>query len=75
MKGRLLEKLKNFSLKKRELETLLKNLGFEKQAGKGSHEKWLKAKLPPIIIATHSKEVPAYQLRQVIKVLKIGGIL
>lgn len=75
MKQKLLPKLLNLSLKKRELETLLKELGFKKKSGKGSHEKWLRDGLPPIVIATHSKEAHAYQLKQVIQVLRIGDLL
>ncbi len=74
-KRKLLEKLKNLTVKNGELETLLNWLGFIKKAGKGSHEKWIKQGFPPIVIATHDKEVKPYQLKQVIKVLKVGGVL
>lgn len=68
-------KLLNLTIKKRELESLLARLGFVHKPGKGSHMKWIKQGLPPIILATHSKEVKPYQLRQVIQVLKSGGLL
>lgn len=75
MSGHELEKLLNNAIKGKELETLLLRLGFKKRAGKGSHVKWIKKGLPPIVIATHSKEVKPYQLKQVIQVLRIGGLL
>ncbi len=75
MSGSELEKLSNHTIKSRELETLLLRLGFQKKSGKGSHVKWIKEGLPPIVIATHSKEVKPYQLKQVIQVLRIGGFL
>lgn len=75
MSGDALEKLLNSTIKSKELEALLLRLGFQKKAGKGSHMKWIKKGLPPIVIATHSKEVKPYQLKQVIQVLRIGGLL
>jgi predicted RNA binding protein YcfA (HicA-like mRNA interferase family) len=70
----LLEKLGRFSIKKKELETLLSRLGFSLKPGKGSHAKWIKPGLPPIVIATHDKDLKDYQIRQVINVLKMGGM-
>lgn len=75
MRRDLLEKLERYAIKKRELETLLSSMGFVGKPGKGSHMKWVKQGLPPIIVATHDKEVKPYLMRQVIKVLKIGGVL
>ena len=75
MAGNELKKLLNHTIKSKELETLLLRLGFHKKPGKGSHMKWVKEGLPPIIIATHSKEVKPYQLKQVIQVLKIGDLI
>jgi len=74
-KEKLLGKLQNLTLKKAELATLLNSLGFIMKPGKGSHEKWVKLGFPPIVLATHDKEVKPYQLRQVIQVLKLGGLL
>jgi predicted RNA binding protein YcfA (HicA-like mRNA interferase family) len=71
----LIEKLESYSIKRRELETLLSNLGFVGKPGKGSHMKWIKRRFPPIIIASHDKEIKPYLIRQVIRVLKIGGVL
>lgn len=62
-------------IKKRELEALLVSLGFARKPGKGSHIKWIRQGFPPLIIASHDKEVKPYLNRQVIRVLKIGGIL
>ena len=70
MKDKRFEKLLNLTITKQDLESLLIRLGFEKKPGKGSHVKWLKAHCPPIIVATHSKEIKHYQLRQIIKILK-----
>jgi predicted RNA binding protein YcfA (HicA-like mRNA interferase family) len=75
VKAKLIEKLKSLSLKKEELKTLLGSMGFGRRSGKGSHERWIKRGLPPIVIATHDKEVKPYQLKQVLKVLKIGGLI
>ena len=75
VKNTLVEKLIRLSIKKKELDTLLGQLGFERKSGKGSHEKWLKESFPPIILATHDKEVKPYQLRQVIKILQEGGLI
>jgi predicted RNA binding protein YcfA (HicA-like mRNA interferase family) len=70
-----IEKLLNFTIKSKELEVLLLRLGFQKKTGKGSHVKWVKKGLPPIVVATHSKEIKPYQVKQVIQVLRIGGLL
>ena len=72
---RFFEKLNNLTIKKGELETLLDSVGFQKTPGKGSHEKWTRKGFNPIVIATHSKEIKPYQLRQVLKVLKVGGAI
>jgi predicted RNA binding protein YcfA (HicA-like mRNA interferase family) len=72
---KLFEKLHNLTIKKGELETLLDSLGFKKSSGKGSHEKWNKKGFYPIVIVTHSKEIKPYQIKQVLKVLKAGGVI
>ncbi|MDL1871373.1 type II toxin-antitoxin system HicA family toxin [Deltaproteobacteria bacterium PRO3] len=72
---KLLAKLENETIKKAELETLLKRVGFNKIGGKGSHEVWFRAGFDPITIATHSKEIKPYQQKQVKAVLKKGGLL
>ncbi len=75
MRGDLLEKLERYTIKKRELETLLIHLGFVERRGKGSHTKWIKKGFPPIVVASHDKELKLYLIRQVIQVLKMGGVL
>ncbi len=75
MRKDLLEKLLRYAIKKSELETLLSGLGFVMKPGKGSHVKWIKKGLPPIVVASHDKEIKDYLIRQIIKVLGIGGML
>lgn len=75
MRRDLLEKLERYTIKKRELESLLISLGFVEKKGKGSHMKWIRKGFPPIIIVSHDKDIKPYLVRQVIQVLKIGGIL
>lgn len=75
MSGNELEKLMNGVIKCKELETLLFGWGFQKKSGKGYYVKWLKKGLPPLVIAIHSQEIKPYQLKQVIYVLRIGGLL
>ncbi len=74
---KLVEKLLNQSIKKKELDTLLGRLGFKVFGGKGSHEVWGHPKFEDLhmVIATHSKEIPQYQLRQMTKSLKKRGLL
>ncbi|MBI2335971.1 MAG: type II toxin-antitoxin system HicA family toxin [Deltaproteobacteria bacterium] len=75
--SKLVEKLANGTIQKKELVTLLSQLGFEKFRGKGSHEVWGHRKYPDvhIVIAIHSKEVPKYQLRQIEKSLRKRGLI
>lgn len=74
---KLIDKLANQSIKKSELETLLAHLGFVKLRGKGSHEVWGHNEYADvhIVIATHNKEVPRYQLRQIENSLAKRGLL
>ena len=66
---KLLTKLRNGSISAKELRTLLGQLGWILARQKGSHEQWLKNdKL--ITLATHSKEVKPYQMKQVLKALE-----
>lgn len=58
------------------MENLLRKFGFERSGGKGSHEKWVR--LPEdhiIVLATHGKEIPQYQIRQVIAALRHSGLI
>lgn len=75
MSGDETEKLLNRTIKSNELEALLLRLGFQKKSGKGSQVKWVKKGLPPIVIATHSKDIKPCQVKQVIQVFRIGGLL
>lgn len=74
---KLVLKLANKSIKKAELETLLARLGLQRFRGKGSHEVWGKKGIADlhIVIATHSKEVPSYQLRQIEASLRKRGLI
>lgn len=74
---KLIQKLNNHTIKKNDLETLLKQLGFNRLHGKGSHEVWGKKDITDlhIVIATHKKEVPFYQLKQIEKSLKKRGLI
>jgi predicted RNA binding protein YcfA (HicA-like mRNA interferase family) len=75
MRRDLLEKLERYSIKRKELETLLLGLGFIEKRGKGSHMKWIRPGFAPIIVASHDKELKPYLIKQVIQVLKLGGVL
>ncbi len=74
---KLIQKLLNQTIKKQELETLLSRFGFVCVGGKGSHHVWGHRNFTDlhIVIASHSKEVPFYQLRQIEKSLKKRGLL
>lgn len=66
---KLLEKLKNETISASEVRTLLKKLGWALRNKVGSHEHWsLNDKR--ITIATHGKEIPFYQIRQIKKELE-----
>ncbi len=66
---KLLEKLKNGTISAQELRTLLGKLGWILARQKGSHEQWLKnGKV--ITLATHSKDLKPYQIKQVSKALE-----
>ncbi len=66
---KLLAKLKNETISAHGLRTLLGHLGWTLARQKGSHEQWLKnGKV--ITLATHSKELKPYQIKQVLKALE-----
>lgn len=66
---KLLAKLKNGSISAQEMKTLLGQLGWVLARQKGSHEQWLKnGKV--ITLATHSKDLKPYQIKQVLKVVE-----
>ena len=66
---KLLAKLKNGTISAQELRTLLGQLGWILARQKGSHEQWLKnGKV--VTLATHSKDLKPYQIKQVSKALE-----
>lgn len=66
---KLLAKLQNGTISAHELRTLLGHLGWVLARQKGSHEQWLKnGKV--ITLATHSKDLKPYQIKQVPKALE-----
>ena len=71
---KLISKLLNITIKKKELNTLLNQLGFFYRKGKGSHEVWTRDHYV-LAIATHDKEVPRYILRQIIHYLRENDLL
>lgn len=74
---KLIQKLVDRTLRKAELETLLTRLGFQRFRGRGSHEVWGRQDLQDlhVVIATHSKEVPFYQLKQIEKSLRKRSLI
>ncbi|MBU0506896.1 MAG: type II toxin-antitoxin system HicA family toxin [bacterium] len=74
---KLITKLEKQTIKKAELDTLLTHLEFKKYRGKGSHEVWGHKDYSDvhIVIATHTKEVPRYQQKQIFKILNKRGLL
>lgn len=66
--AKLLEKLKNGSVNASELRTLLKQNGWELDRVKGSHEIWVKG-VETFILATHSKDLKNYQIKEAQKLL------
>lgn len=71
---KLIGKLLNLSIKKKELNTLLGRLGFAYRKGKGSHEVWSKESYV-LTIATHNKEVPRFILRELLRYLRENDLL
>ncbi len=66
---KLLAKLENGTISAHELRTLLGHFGWNLARQKGSHEQWLKnGKV--ITLATHSKDLKPYQIKQVLKALE-----
>lgn len=61
---KLLQKLKNEKISAAELRTLLVKLGWALDRTRGSHEVWVSGS-KRITLATHTKDVPRYQIKQV----------
>jgi predicted RNA binding protein YcfA (HicA-like mRNA interferase family) len=67
---KLLAKLSNGMLSAAEARTLLGKLGWlQARSGGGSHEQW-KKNGRVLTIATHSKELKPYQIKQIAKALE-----
>jgi len=60
---KLKAKLDNGSIDSKELRTLLKQLGWSLNRTRGSHEVWVKG-TKTFILATHSKDLKPYQIKQ-----------
>lgn len=61
---KLFEKLAAGSISVRELRTLLVQRGWRLARTKGSHEQWLGPVGEKMTLATHSKELLPYQLKE-----------
>jgi predicted RNA binding protein YcfA (HicA-like mRNA interferase family) len=67
---KLITKLKNETISASELRTLLSQLGWVLDRTRGSHEYWKKQN-HLIVLATHIKELPRYQMKQVKEKLEV----
>jgi predicted RNA binding protein YcfA (HicA-like mRNA interferase family) len=65
---KLLLKLKNGTISGKELRTLMNKLGWTHARTNGSHETWEKGS-KTYILATHSKDLKAYQIKQAQKLM------
>lgn len=72
--NKLISKLLNLNIKKKELNTFLDQLGFSYRKGKGSHEVWNK-ECYVLTIATHNKDVLRFILRELICYLRENDLL
>ena len=61
---KLLEKLGHGSINSAELRNLLKRLGWTLDRQRGSHEQWIGPKGQRMTLATHSKDLKPYQIRE-----------
>ena len=68
---KFIEKLRNGSLKADELRTLLKLFGWFLDRQRGSHEQWRGPKGEKMTLATHSKELKPYQIKEALRALKL----
>lgn len=75
MVDKRIAKLKNLTISKKELEGLLKNFGFRLTGGRGSHTKWFLENCGIIVISSHDKSVPKYQMEQSLAVLTKSGLI
>ena len=75
MNEKILQKLLNLNISGQEVENFLTRIGFEKRQGKGSHSMWFQKGFEPIVLARHGKEYKKGYLREIIRVLKAGGLI
>lgn len=75
MTEKRIQKLLNHTIKKKELEALLYSLGFQNKGGKGSHQKWIRKGVDPIVIASHSKDLKPYLINYVIEKLSEASLI
>lgn len=61
---KLLAKLLIGRIGGKELRTLLKQLGWTKDAQRGSHEQWRGPNGERMTLATHSKDLKPYQIKE-----------
>lgn len=66
---KLIAKLKNKKISAAELRTLLIRLGWICRGQEGSHESWVGPAGERFTLATHSKEVKPYMLKEISKKL------
>lgn len=62
--GKLIEKLQNGTISASELRTLMKKLGWTLDRQAGSHEQWIGPKGERMTLATHSKDLLRYQIKE-----------
>lgn len=60
---KLKAKLKNRSIKAKELVTLLKKLGWTLRDTEGSHQQWVNG-VQRFTLATHDKDLKPYQIKE-----------
>ncbi len=71
---KLFEKLNNGSISAKELRTLLNKSGWTLDRTKGSHEQWIGPLKQRMTIATHTKNLKNYQIKEAQIKLKQKGL-
>lgn len=61
---KLISKLTNGTISASELRTLMKHLGWALDGQKGSHEQWYGPNGERMTLATHSKDLKPYQVKE-----------
>lgn len=64
---KLLEKLQNGSINAKEARRLLNKLGWILDRQVGSHEQWVGPGQERLTLATHTKELKPYQIKEILK--------